>query len=257
MTVGQLWTALLTLTRKEASRVLRIWPQTLVPPVVTTSLYFVIFGSLIGSRIGSMGGRQYMDFIVPGLVMMAVITNSYANVSSSFFSAKFQRNVEEMLVSPMPSAIILLGYVLGGVLRGLAVGVVVAIVALLFSNVTVVNWPLSIVMMLGTSVLFSLAGFFNALFARTFDDISIIPTFVLTPLTYLGGVFFSITLLPDFWQSIARINPILYMIDGFRLGVLGTSDIDVRLSIVVVLTFITVMFVADLVLLKRGYRLRS
>jgi len=257
MTMAQYWIALLTLTRKEMNRVLRIWPQTLVPPVITTSLYFVIFGSLIGSRIGTMGGRNYMDFIVPGLVMMAVITNSYANVSSSFFSAKFQRNVEEMLVSPMPAVILLLGYLLGGVLRGLTVGVVVAIVALLFSNVTVVNWPLSILMMLGTSVLFSLAGFFNALFARTFDDISIIPTFVLTPLTYLGGVFFSIALLPDFWQNMARINPILYMIDGFRLGVLGDSEIDIRLSIVVVTAFIVVMFTADLVLLRRGYRLRS
>jgi len=257
MTMTQYWIALLTLTRKEMNRVLRIWSQTLVPPVITTSLYFVIFGSLIGSRIGTMGGRHYMDFIVPGLVMMAVITNSYANVSSSFFSAKFQRNIEEMLVSPMPAAIILLGYVLGGVLRGLAVGVVVAIVALLFSTVTVANWPLSIIMMLGTSVLFSLAGFFNALFARTFDDISIIPTFVLTPLTYLGGVFFSIALLPDLWQSIARINPILYMIDGFRLGVLGSSDIDIRLSFVVMAAFIAVMFTADLQLLKRGYRLRT
>jgi len=257
MTITQLWTALLTLARKETSRVLRIWPQTLVPPVITTSLYFVIFGGLIGSRIGTMGGRQYMDFIVPGLVMMAVITNSYANVSSSFFSAKFQRNIEEMLVSPMPPVIILLGYVLGGVLRGLTVGVVVAIVSLLFSQVTVVDWPLSILMMLGTSVLFSLAGFFNALFARTFDDISIIPTFILTPLTYLGGVFFSIALLPDFWQGMARINPILYLIDGFRLGVLGTSDIDIRLSFVVMATFITLMFTADLQLLKRGYRLRS
>jgi len=257
MTLQQLFTALMTLAYKETSRVLRIWSQTLVPPVITTSLYFVIFGGLIGSRIGTMGGRNYMDFIVPGLVMMAVITNSYANVSSSFFSAKFQRNVEEMLVSPMPSSIILLGFVLGGVLRGLAVGVVVAIVALLFSNVSVVNWPLSIIMMLGTSVLFSLAGFFNALFARTFDDISIIPTFVLTPLTYLGGVFFSISLLPDFWQGIARINPILYMIDGFRLGVLGASDIDIRLSFLVVTVFIIVMFTADLRLLKRGYRLRS
>ncbi len=257
MTMAQYWIALLTLTRKEMNRVLRIWPQTLVPPVITTSLYFVIFGSLIGSRIGTMGGRNYMDFIVPGLVMMAVITNSYANVSSSFFSAKFQRNVEEMLVSPMPAVILLLGYLLGGVLRGLTVGVVVASVALLFSNVTVVNWPLSIMMMLATSVLFSLAGFFNALFARSFDDISIIPTFVLTPLTYLGGVFFSIALLPDFWQNIARINPILYMIDGFRLGVLGDSEIDIRLSIVVVTAFIVVMFTADLVLLRRGYRLCS
>ena len=204
-------TALYTIIRKEIIRVLRIWIQTILPPVITMSLYFIIFGSLIGSRIGKMGGYDYMQYIAPGLIMMSVITNSYGNVVSSFFGAKYGRHIEEMIISPMSSAIIIIGHVAGGVLRGLLVGMLVTIVALGFTDLQV-KYPLitfSIVLL--TSVVFSLAGFINALFAKNFDDIAIVPAFILAPLTYLGGVFYSISLLPEFWQTVSKANPILYL----------------------------------------------
>ena len=219
------WIALLTILRKEVIRFMRIWQQTLIPPAITTSLYFIIFGNLIGPRIGDMGGFTYMEFIVPGLILMSVLTSAYANVSSSFFSAKFQRSVEEQLVSPVPNYIILLGYTGGGILRGLLVGLVVTLVSLLFSRLTIHSLSVMVSVSVLTATLFSLAGFLNGLLARNFDDVTIIPNFVLTPLTYLGGVFYSISLLPAVWQWLSHANPILYMVNAFRFGFLGISDI--------------------------------
>ncbi len=249
--------AYFTIVTKEVTRFLRIWQQTLLPPVITTSLYFVIFGNLIGPRIGDMEGFRYIDFIVPGLILMAVITNSYANVSSSFFSAKFQRSIEEIQVSPTPEWVILLGYVTGGMARGLLVGVVVSVVAMLFSGLTVHSFPVMLSVILLTAMLFALGGFLNGLFARKFDDVSIVPTFILTPLTYLGGVFYSINLLPPFWQAVSHGNPILYMINGFRYGFLGISDIDLGLSYAIIIAFAVALFWINLRLLKTGYGIRT
>lgn len=249
--------ALQSILNKEVTRFMRIWVQTLVPPAITMSLYFVIFGSLIGSRIGDMGGFSYMEFIVPGLIMMAVITNSYANVASSFFSAKFQRNVEELLVAPVPNYLIVLGYVGGGMARGMLVGIIVTILSLFFVDIQINNLAIIIVTVTLTSMLFALGGLINAIYAKTFDDISIIPTFVLTPLTYLGGVFYSLTMLPDFWQNVAALNPIVYMVNAFRYGFLGVSDVSLTLALTVVISFIVVMFSFALYLISRGIGLRS
>lgn len=257
MKMAEQWIALSTIVRKEIVRFTRIWVQTLLPPVITMGLYFVIFGQLIGSRIGKMDGFSYMEFVVPGLIMMSVITNSYSNVVSSFFGVKFQKSVEELLVSPTPNYIILLGYVLGGVSRGLLVGFIVTLVSFFFTNLTVHSLPITIAIVFMTAVVFSLAGFFNAVFARTFDDISIVPTFILTPLTYLGGVFYSISLLPPFWQSVSQLNPILYMVNAFRYGILGISDININYAFFGVLVFIILLTVICLRLLARGTRLRS
>mgnify|MGYP000185692336 CR=1 FL=1 len=246
-----------TIARKEIRRFLRIWTQTLVPPVITISLYFVIFGNLIGSRIGEMSGFTYMQFVVPGLIMMAVITNAYSNVVSSFFGAKFQRFVEELLVSPTPNYIILLGYVVGGVARGLGVGLIVSIVALFFTELYIHNFLITITIVLMTSVLFSLVGFINAVYANSFDDISIVPTFILTPLIYLGGVFYSTDLLPEFWADVSKLNPILYIVNAFRYGILGISDIDVGFAFLIVTVFTVIAFVYSMHLLNSGKRLRQ
>ena len=257
MKMAEQWIALSTIVHKEIVRFTRIWVQTLLPPVITMGLYFVIFGQLIGSRIGQMDGFSYMEFVVPGLIMMSVITNSYSNVVSSFFGVKFQKSVEELLVSPTPNYIILLGYVLGGVSRGLLVGFIVTLVSFFFIDLTIHSLPITIAIVFMTAVVFSLAGFFNAVFARTFDDISIVPTFILTPLTYLGGVFYSISLLPPFWQSVSQLNPILYMVNAFRYGILGISDININYAFFGVLVFIILLTVICLRLLARGTRLRS
>lgn len=254
---SQIWAAYLTIVRKEITRFTRIWQQTLIPPVITTSLYFVIFGNLIGPRIGVMEGYRYMDFIVPGLILMSVITNSYANVSSSFFSSKFQRSIEEIQVSPTPNSVILLGYITGGMARGILVGIVVTIVSLFFSKLSVHNIFVMFSIILLTALLFALGGFMNGLFARKFDDVSIIPTFVLTPLTYLGGVFYSIKLLPDFWQGVSHANPILYMINAFRYGFLGISDINLIASYFIIFAFTAVLYLINLRLLNKGYGIRS
>ena len=251
------WTAFCSLLRKEITRFTRIWVQTLVPPVITMSLYFVIFGNLIGSRIGQMNGFSYMEYIVPGLIMMSVITNSYSNVASSFFSAKFQKNIEELLVAPVPNYVIIAGYVMGGVVRGLLVGALVTFVSLFFVNLQVENWSIICATVFFTSIVFSLGGLINAVFARTFDDISIIPTFILTPLTYLGGVFYSISLLPDFWQAVSKINPIVYMVNAFRYGFLGVSDVNVATSFSVLAVFIIVLYSIAHYLVSKGKGLRS
>lgn len=257
MNYQQQWVALYTLVSKEIRRFTRIWVQTLLPPAITMALYFVIFGKLIGSRIGEMGGFSYIQFVVPGLIMMAVLTNSYSNVTSSFFSAKFQRSVEELLVSPTPNYIILLGYCLGGMARGLGVGIIVTALSLFFTSLPVHSWAVVVTIVTLTAMLFALAGFINAVYANTFDDISIVPTFVLTPLTYLGGVFFSIELLSEFWQGVARLNPILYMVNTFRYGLLGVSDVDVTWAIVGLVVCVVALFVFALYLLKNGTRLRA
>ncbi len=257
MTPQATLTALNTIVTREVRRFTRIWPQTLLPPAVTMTLYFVIFGNLIGSRIGQMGGYDYMSFIVPGLIMMSVITSSYANVVSSFFSMKFQRSIEELLVSPVPNLVILAGYVAGGMARGLGVGLIVTLLSLGFTKLQIHNLPVMILTVLLTSALFSLGGFINAMLATKFDDISIVPTFVLTPLTYLGGVFYSIQLLPAFWQGVSMVNPILYMVNAFRYGILGVSDVDVRIALGMIFLFIIILSVISLRLLKRGKGIRS
>ncbi|MEX0374529.1 ABC transporter permease [Spiribacter pallidus] len=253
----QTLTALQTLVHKETHRYLRIWVQTLVPPAITMTLYFVIFGSLIGSRVGPMDGFDFMEFIAPGIIMMSVITNSYSNVVSSFFGAKFQRHVEELLVSPTPNYVILAGYVSGGVGRGLFTGLIVTIIASFFADLQIHSIPVTISVVFLTAVLFSIGGFINAVFAKKFDDIAIVPTFVLTPLTYLGGVFYSISLLPDFWQGLSLANPILYMVNAFRYGILGSSDIPIYTAYLLIGVFIALGTAISLWLLRRGFGLRS
>jgi ABC-2 type transport system permease protein len=246
-----------TIATKEILRFTRIWVQTVLPPVITTALYFIIFGNLIGPRIGEMEGFGYMEFIIPGLIMMAVITNSYANVVSSFYGSKFQRHIEEMVISPTPNYIILLGYITGGVARGLIVGIAVTVVSLLFNPLNIHSLPVMLSMILLTAVLFSLAGLINGVYANSFDDISIIPTFVLTPLTYLGGIFYSISLLPEFWQSASLANPILYMVNAFRYGFLGVSDISLVTSYAISIGFIIVLYLFSLHLLRTGHGIRT
>ncbi|RED54130.1 ABC transporter permease [Aestuariispira insulae] len=257
MKASEILVAYRTITVREIRRFTRIWGQTILPPAITMSLYFVIFGNLIGPRIGSMDGHDYMDFIVPGLIMMSVITNSYSNVVSSFFSQKFQHSIEELLVSPVPNWVILAGYVTGGVARGLAVGLIVTLLSLGFTDLQLHNPLIIVAVVLCTSVLFSLGGFINAVFARSFDDVSIVPTFVLTPLTYLGGVFYSISLLPDFWQGVSKANPILYMVNAFRYGFLGITDIDVGFAFAMILGFTGLLFAFALHLLNVGKGIRS
>ncbi len=250
------WIAFTSLVRKEVTRFSRIWVQTLVPPAITMTLYFLIFGNLIGARIGQMGGFSYMEFIMPGLIMMSVITNSYANVASSFFSAKFQRNIEELLVAPVPNILIILGYVAGGVARGLCVGAIVTLVGIFFVDIQIHNLPVLLLTLLMTSTAFALGGLINAVFAKTFDDISIIPTFVLTPLTYLGGVFYSISLLPGIWQGISQLNPVVYTINAFRYGFLGYSDVSLALSLSVLAGLILILGTVAYTLIDRGIGLR-
>ncbi len=257
MTLNEQWIAFLTILRKEIKRFSRIWVQTLLPPVITMALYFVIFGTLIGSRIGDMGGFSYIQFVAPGLIMMAVLTNAYSNVVSSFFSAKFQRSIEEVLVSPTPNYIILLGYTMGGVARGLSVGILVTILSLIFTHLQLHSWLVTLTIVLLTAMLFSLAGFINAVYANTFDEISIVPTFILTPLTYFGGVFYSISLLPEVWQNVSRLNPILHMVNAFRYGVLGVTDINITYAILGLILGVAILFSISLHLLKTGKRLRA
>lgn len=249
--------ALGTIVRREVARILRIWGQTLVPPAITMTLYFLIFGGLIGRQIGDMGGYTYMEFIVPGLVMMSIIQNSYGNISSSFFGAKFGRHVEELLVSPMPNWVILLGYVAGAVLRGLMVGAIVLVIAMFFTKVRIPHPLVTITTVLLGATIFSLAGFVNAAYAKKFDDIAIVPTFILTPLTYLGGVFYSVTLLPPWAEALTHANPIFYMVNAFRYGLLGTSDVSLGVSYALMIGFVVGLAALGLWLLKKGVGLRS
>lgn len=249
--------ALQTIIYREVRRFTRIWPQTLLPPAITMVLYFVIFGNLIGKQIGGMGGFSYMEYIVPGLIMMSVITNSYGNVVSSFFGAKFQRSIEELMVSPLSPHTILVGYVAGGVLRGLIVGVIVTVLSLFFTDLQVHHLGITVLVVFLTATIFSMLGFVNAVFARNFDDISIVPTFVLTPLTYLGGVFYSISLLPPFWQTVSLANPVLHMVNAFRYGILGVSDISIGVAVAFMLVATVVLYFACVTLLVSGRGMRS
>jgi ABC-2 type transport system permease protein len=251
------YVAFMTIVRKEVRRYLRIWTQTLLPSAITMSLYFVIFGSLIGSRIGEMGGFSYMQFVVPGLIMMAIVTNSYSNVVSSFFGSKFNHSVEELLVSPIPNYVILMGYVVGGVTRGILVAVVVTIVSLFFTEMHIHSYFIVAVIVLMTATLFSLAGFINAVYANSFDDISIVPTFILTPLIYLGGVFYSMDLLPEFWANVSKLNPLVYVVNAFRYGVLGVSDVSLPFALGMIALFTAVAFAFSMHLLNSGKRLRQ
>ncbi len=251
------WVGFRTIVLREFGRIIRIWGQTLVPPGVTATLYFVIFGSLIGARIGRMGGYDYMQYIAPGLIMMSVITNSYGNVVSSFFGARFGKHIEELLVSPLPNWLIVAGYVTGGVVRGLLVGLVVTSVALFFTRLHLYDVPLIFAAVLLTSIVFALGGFINAVFAKNFDHISWFPTFILTPLTYFGGVFYSISLLPPWAQAVSHANPILYMVNGFRYGFLGVSDVDVRLAFAIMIVFAVSLYSLAVGLLYKGVGVRE
>ncbi|MBS0393433.1 MAG: ABC transporter permease [Proteobacteria bacterium] len=251
------WVGFRTIVLREFGRIVRIWGQTLVPPGVTATLYFIIFGSLIGARIGQMGGYGYMQYIAPGLIMMSVITNSYGNVVSSFFGARFGKHIEELLVSPLPNWLIVAGYVMGGLVRGLLVGLVVTVVALCFTQIHVNHPLLTVAAVFFTSIVFSLGGFINAVFAKNFDHISWFPTFILTPLTYLGGVFYSISLLPPWAQTVSHLNPILYMVNGFRYGFLGVSDVDVRLAFAIMIGFAVALYLVAVGLMYRGIGIRD
>jgi ABC-2 type transport system permease protein len=255
--INQQFIAFKTIVTKEILRFSRIWLQTIVPPVITTGLYFVIFGQLIGSQLSDIEGYSYIDYIIPGIILMSIINNAYANVVSSFYMSKFSHFIEEMLVSPMPNYLILMGYVIGGVARGLAVGIVVAIISTFFADLNVHNYFVLFSVVILTAVLFSLGGFINAIYANSFDDISIIPTFVLIPLTYLGGIFYSIEMLPSFWQTVSLGNPILYMVNAMRYGMLGVSDIDLTTAFGIIILFVVALFSFCLYLLSSGKGIRS
>ncbi|VAW91656.1 Uncharacterized ABC transporter inner membrane permease YadH [hydrothermal vent metagenome] len=257
MTLEQQFTAFKTIVVKEILRFARIWVQTIVPAVITTSLYFLIFGNLIGSQLGDINGYSYIDYIVPGIILMSVITNAYGNVVSSFYGHKFQHHVEEMLVSPMPNSVLLAGFVVGGVARAIVVGGVVTLVATFYTDIHFEHIFITLAVVILTAILFSLAGFVNAIYANSFDDISIIPTFVLTPLTYLGGIFFSIEMLSTFWQNIALFNPILYMVNAMRFGMLGVSDIEITTAFIIIVVFLVCLYWFCLYLLKNGIGLRN
>ena len=256
MTTNALFVAYSTIVRKEVQRFLRVWRQTIVPPVITTGLYYVIFGQFIGSQIAPVGGLTYMEFIVPGLVMMSIIMNSFSHVVSSFYMAKFQKTIEEILVSPTPYWVIILGFISGGVIRGMVTGAIVLGVAFFFTHITFTHIFLTILFAFLTSLLFSLVGLLNGLLADSFDSTSIVPNFLLTPLTYLGGVFYSITMLPPIWQTISHANPILYMVDGFRYAVHGASDIAPLISLTVLAGFCIVFFVIVWYMFKTGRGVR-
>ncbi|MGD0960965.1 MAG: ABC transporter permease [Methylomonas sp.] len=249
--------AFLTIVSKEIRRFVRIWPQTLMPPAITTALYFLIFGKLIGGRVGYVNGALYMHYIVPGIILMSVISHAYANVVSSFYSTKFQGHIEELLIAPVPNWIILCGYVCGGTARGVMVGLVVAAVSLLFADIRVEHWEISLAIYFLTAILFSLAGFINAMFAESFDDISIIPNFVLTPLSYLGGVFYSVNMLPGVWRDVALANPILYMINAFRYGLIGITDVDIRLAFIMTGACTLLLIAVSLLLLHKGIGIKK
>ncbi|CAA6815262.1 MAG: ABC-type multidrug transport system, permease component [uncultured Thiotrichaceae bacterium] len=257
MTLNAKWVAYRTIVTKEALRFIRIWVQTVLPPAITTILYFVIFGNLIGGAIGEVQGYTYSQFIAPGLIMMAVINNSYANVVSSFFSAKFHGNIQEMLISPIPGSVVLLGYISGGVVRGILVGILVSGVAMFFTDIRIHNIWIVISIVLLTSSLLAQAGFINAYYAKSFDGMNIIPIFILGPLTYLGGVFYSIDMLPEFWQEVSLLNPILYMINAFRYGFLGISDVSIAMSFAILIIVNITLFSLSLYLLKHGRSLRD
>jgi ABC-2 type transport system permease protein len=251
------YVALETIVANEVIRFSRIWSQTFLPPVITMTLYFLIFGSFIGAKIGNIDHVTFMQYMAPGLIMMGIITNSYANVVSSFYSLRFQRSIEELLVSPVPNYIILLGFTIGGILRGVIVGILIGFVALFFTHFTMHNYLITITVTILTAALFSLAGFTNAIYARNFDDIQIVPTFILTPLTYLGGVFYSISQLPPIWQQISKANPIVYIVNTFRYGILGTTDVPIISAFIIIIVANVLLYALNLYLLRKGTGIRT
>jgi ABC-2 type transport system permease protein len=257
MTTQTVLTAFNTLLTREIKRILRIWVQTLMPPAISMGLYFIIFGNLIGSQITGIGDFTYMQFLAPGLIMMAVITNSYGNVVSSFYGARFQHFIEEILVSPTPLTIMLLAYICGGIIRGILVAGIVTLISLIFTHLTIHSYLITFSTIFLCAFLFSLAGFTNALYAKSFDDITLVPSFILTPLTYLGGVFYSINLLPPFWKTLSQFNPILYMVNTFRYGILGVSDINIYFSYTMIVSSCLVLFGINWWLLQKGYGIRQ
>lgn len=257
MTIKQQLIALYTLVRRELVRMFRISSQVFLPPVITTGLYFLIFGTLIGNRIGPIQGVSYAMFIAPGLIMMSVITNAYGNVSTSLFSLRFQKSIEEILVSPMHNSLLLLGYVIGGMLRGVLVAILVFLVSCFFLPLEFNHLPMTLLVVLLVSALFSLAGFTNAILARNFDDVMLIPTFVLTPLTYLGGVFYSISMLPPIWQTVSKFNPVVYMINAMRHAMIGQEEVNMTLSMSVIFLMLLLLIALNMVLLKKGVGLRD
>lgn len=257
MTLNQQWIALYTIIRRELVRMFRIASQVFLPPVITTLLYFLIFGTVIGDRLGSIDGMTYAKFIAPGLIMMTVITNAYANVSTSLFSVRFQRSIEEMLVSPIHPSLLLLGYVLSGVLRGVIVAILVYIVACFFLDVDFTRIPMTLLVVTLVAALFSLAGFTNGMLARNFDDIAIVPTFILAPLTYLGGVFYGIHMLSPFWQKVSYLNPIFYMVTGLRQAMIGHQETNMALAMGIISALVILLTVLNVILLRKGVGLRD
>ena len=257
MSINQQLIALYTLIRREMVRMFRIATQVFLPPVITTLLYFLIFGTVIGDRLGAVQGVSYMKFIAPGLIMMAVITNAYANVTTSLFSVRFQRSIEEMLVSPMHYSLLLLGFTLSGVLRGVIVAVLVYIVACFFMDVDLTRIPMTLLVVILVAALFSMAGFTNGMLARTFDDVAIVPTFILAPLTYLGGVFYSTSMLPAFWKKVSYYNPIFYMVSALRQAMIGNQEVDLSLATGIICIMLVVLTILNLVLLKKGVGLHD
>jgi ABC-2 type transport system permease protein len=257
MTTRKIWIIFYTIARTEITRFFRVWSQTLLAPVVTTTLYYVIFGKFIGSQVAPIAGFTYIQYIVPGLVMMTVIMSSFQNTVSSFFMAKMMKFLEELLVAPVHPIIVVAGYVMGGVARGLVTGLIVLLVALFFTHLSIFNLGLLLMFVLLTSIFFSLFGLVVAIYAKNFDAVSIIPNFVLTPLTYLGGVFYSISMLPVFWQKVSHANPVFYMINGFRYGFLGVNDTSIWVSGVVLIVMCTGALLYTLYLFQSGRALRT
>lgn len=257
MTLYETFTSFKTIVRKEVTRFSRIWTQTVIPPIITQTLYFLIFGKFIGSQINNINGISYMAFIVPGLIMMSVINNSFANVVSSFFSSKFQRSIEEIMVSPTPDYVIVGGYITGGLLRGITIGILVFLVSIFFAKPAIYRLDLILIFIFLTAVVASLGGLLNAIFAKSFDDISIFPLFVLTPLIYLGGVFYSINDLPPVWQAVSKLNPVMYLINGFRYGFYGISDINISITFYILISLVIGLVSLNLYLLKKGIGLRT
>src|SRR3989344_3230887 len=236
MNYYQMWVSFYTIVRKDIVRIFRIWPQTFLPSIITSILYFLVFGKVLGGRIGEIGGHPYITFVVPGLVMLAVVTNSFSNVATTFFQAKFfARNIDEILVSPTPAWVIIAGYVAGGIVRGSVIGILVLLVSLFFTELPLSHLWVIVLFLLISSMVFALAGLVNGIYAKSFDGITIVPTFVLTPLVYLGGVFYSVSALPSWWQWLTYLNPIFYLVNGFRYGFLGIADVSLWLSIAVLL----------------------
>jgi ABC-2 type transport system permease protein len=257
MTPSMMWVSFYTIVRKEVVRMFRIWTQTFLPPAITTALYFLIFGKFIGSQIAPINGVTYMQFIVPGLVMMAVVMQSFMNSAFTFYMAKFQKTLEEVSVSPTPYLVLIAGHVASAVIRGMLTAVIVLGVALFFTHLSIAHLFITILFVFLSSLLFALAGLINGVFANSFDTVSIFPTFVLTPLTYLGGVFYSVSVLPEIWQNISLANPILYMVNGFRYGMLGFADTNVILSLGVLSALVVVLTLVNWWIFKTGKGLRA